>query len=163
MFDESIVTGFSAPDRRIYAKRCEDNRRQMLAALSNPRSLIMKHRVFASLLLPALSGTITKIALAQNAVQEAIVACALERFRLSKGQYPEGLDGLAPQFISKLPPDVMNGETLKYPRTQDGKFFLYSVGWNEIDDGGVIARTEGSPNKVQDITQGDWVWPFPAK
>ena len=135
----------------------------MVAALSNPRSLIMEHRVFAGLLLPALSGTIPKIALAQNAVQEAIVACALERFRLSKGQYPESLDELAPQFITKLPPDVMNGEPLRYRRTEDGKFVLYSVGWNEVDDGGVIARTEGSPNKVQDITQGDWVWPFPAR
>jgi len=163
IFDEWIVTGFNATDRRVFPKRCEDNRRQMVAAFSNPRSLIMEHRVFAGLLLPALSGTITKIALAQNAVQEAIVACALERFRLSKGQYPESLDGLAPQFVTKLPPDVMNGEPLRYRRTEDGKFVLYSVGWNEVDDGGVIARTEGSPNKVQDITQGDWVWPFPAR
>jgi hypothetical protein len=163
MFDESIVTGFSATDQRVDAKRCEENRRQMDAALGTSRSLVAKHRVFARLLLPALSGTIKKMALAQNAVDEALVACALERFRLSKGQYPESLDALAPQFISKLPHDVMNGEPLKYRRTEDSQFILYSVGWNEVDDGGVIARTQGSPNKVQDITQGDWVWPSPAR
>ena len=161
MFDDWIVTGFSAPDRRVYSKMCEDNRRQMAAALSSP--LILKHRVLSSLLLPALSGTITKFALAQNAVDEAVVVCALERFRLSNGKYPESLDALAPQFISKLPHDIINGEPLKYRRIDDGKFVLYSVGWNEVDDGGAIARTQGSPNKVQDITQGDWVWPFPER
>jgi hypothetical protein len=161
MFDEWIMTGFNAPDRRVYAKRCEDNGRQINVAFTG--ALIAKHRVFARLLLPALSGTIKKIALAQNAVDEAIVACALERFRLSNAQYPESLDALAPQFISKLPHDIINGERLKYRRAEDGKFVLYSVGWNEVDDGGVIARTEGSPNKVQDIAQGDWVWPLPAK
>jgi hypothetical protein len=161
MFDEWIVSGFNAPKRRVYAKKCEENDRQVGAVFT--RALITKHRVFARLFLPALSGTIKKFALAQNAVQEAVVACALERFRLSNAQYPESLDALAPQFISKLPLDVINGEPLEYRRTDDGRFLLYSVGWNEIDDGGAIARVEGSPNKVQDITQGDWVWPFPAK
>jgi hypothetical protein len=34
MFDEWIVTGFTAPDRRVYAKRCEDNGRQVGAAFT---------------------------------------------------------------------------------------------------------------------------------
>lgn len=45
-------------------------------------------------------------------------------------------DALAPQFIIKLPHDVINGQPLKYRRTDDGSFILYSMGWNEKDDGG---------------------------
>jgi hypothetical protein len=46
---------------------------------------------------------------------------------------------------------------LKYRRNDDGQFILYSVGWNEKDDGGVVATIKG---KHQDILQGDWVWQY---
>jgi hypothetical protein len=88
------------------------------------------------------------------------VAIALERYRLARGEYPESLDALAPQFIAKVPHDVIGGQPLHYRRTDDGQFVLYSVGWNERDDGGVIG-----PEKWHnvDINQGDWVWRYPAK
>ena len=41
-------------------------------------------------------------------------------------------------FIDKLPHDIINGDPLKYHRTDDGQFVLYSVGWNETDDGGIV-------------------------
>ena len=62
-----------------------------------------------------------------------------------------------PQFISRLPNDLFTGEPYKYRRTDDGQFTLYSVGWNEKDDGG----TPG--DKWFDEKQGDWVWQFPVK
>ena len=39
--------------------------------------------------------------------------------------------------IEKLPHDIINGQPLHYRRTDDGQFVLYSVGWDEKDDGGV--------------------------
>ena len=69
----------------------------------------------------------------------------------------ETLDLLAPQFIEKLPPDVITGALLKYHRNADGNFTLYSVGWNETDDGGkTVATKQGSP----DPDRGDWVWQY---
>jgi hypothetical protein len=47
---------------------------------------------------------------------------------------------------------------LKYRLTDNGRFILYSVGWNEKDDGGVVATNK---EKRQDILQGDWVWQYP--
>ena len=61
------------------------------------------------------------------------------------------------KFISQLPNDVISGEPYKYHRTADGQFVLYSVGWNETDDGGVPGQT------LFDDKQGDWVWRYPAK
>jgi hypothetical protein len=98
----------------------------------------------------------------------ARTAIALERCRLARGGYPESLDALAPQFIARVPHDVIGGQPLKYRRTQDGQFVLYSIGWNETDDGGVVSnqksrdRWDESGSKV-DISQGDWVWRYPAK
>jgi hypothetical protein len=49
---------------------------------------------------------------------------------------------------------------LHYRRTESGKFLLYSVGWNETDDGGAVAlKKDGS----EDRENGDWVWQYPAK
>jgi hypothetical protein len=103
-----------------------------------------------------------KVAREQTAVNLARVAIALERFRLAHGEYPESLDALAPQFIAQVPHDVIGGQPLKYRREADGLFTLYSVGWNETDDGGVLVFTEGNTPQV-DNSQGDWVWRYPAK
>jgi len=103
----------------------------------------------------------SKSAYGQTQVDLAGVACGLERYRLAHGQYPAALDVLAPQFIAKLPHDIINGQPLKYRRTDDGSFALYSVGWNEVDDGGKVASvTDGKGAKVK---EGDWVWRYPAK
>jgi len=103
---------------------------------------------------------VEKIAAIQSSIDLARIACALERYRLAHGQYPETLDALAPQFIGKLPHDIINGQPLHYRRTDDGKFLLYSVGWNETDDGGQVAfKKDGS----EDREKGDWVWQYPLK
>lgn len=93
----------------------------------------------------------------QAMVIEAQIACALERYRLANGAYPETLDALTPQFIEKLPHDLINGGPLIYHRTDDGKFLLYSVGWNETDDGGQVPAPLGRAGAI-DYTLGDWVW-----
>jgi len=99
----------------------------------------------------------------QTLANEAQIVCALERYRLAVGQYPETLDALSPQFIEKLPHDIIGGQPLIYRRIDppsqgsvaaSGKFLLYSVGWNEMDDGGT------SSDKMD---QGDWVWQYPLK
>jgi hypothetical protein len=108
------------------------------------------------MLLPFLDGVPIKAAAAQTATDQAAVACALERYRLANGQFPENLQALVPQFIAHLPNDVITGEPFKYRRAGDGRFVLYSVGWNEKDDGGVPGKT------MFDETEGDWVWEYPA-
>jgi hypothetical protein len=118
--------------------------------------IVLRHRLMATLLLPALTRVILKSAAAQTAFNQAAIACALERYRLAKGHFPESLETLAPRFISVLPNDVLTGEPYKYRLTDDGRFVLYSIGWNEKDDGGVAGR------RPFDAEQGDWVWQYPA-
>ena len=94
------------------------------------------------MLLPRIGNAVKKFAYAQTSVDLARVAIALERYRLAHGEYPESLDALAPQFMEKVPHDIIGGQPLHYRRTDDGQFVLYSVGWNETDDGGVVGSQQ---------------------
>jgi hypothetical protein len=118
---------------------------------------LLDHRLFAAVLLPSLNNIAAKIAMAQTAANQAALGCALERYRIKKGQSPSTLQDLVPQFISRTPNDVITGEPYRYRRTDDDNFILYSVGWNEKDDGGVPGKT------LFDQSRGDWVWSYPAK
>lgn len=97
----------------------------------------------------------------QTQVNEAQIACALERYHLAYGQYPDTLDALVPQFMQTIPHDIIGGQPLHYHRTDDGKFLLYSVGWNETDDGG--KPSPHTSNNINDYSKGDWAWPTTAK
>ena len=116
------------------------------------------YKIQARMMFPAVGASVKKFALIQSQVDLARVACALERFHLAHGNYPNTLDVLAPQFIEKLPNDLINGQPLHYRRREDGNFVLYSVGWNETDDGGKIVFAKGG--RV-DTEKGDWVWQYP--
>jgi hypothetical protein len=123
---------------------------------------LLHHNLVAAMTLPVFSRVPQKAALAQSEVDMGALACALERYRLAQGQYPEDLNALVPRFVALLPHDIINGQPLKYRRTDHGQFILYSVGWNEKDDGGVVATIKADPPR-QDILQGDWVWQYPEK
>lgn len=115
---------------------------------------------YGRLMLPVLEDAAPKFAYAQGSVDLARTAIALERYRLARGAVPESLDALTPQCIAKVPHDAISGQALKYRRESDGLFLLYSVGWNETDDGGVAGlNQDGSV----DTRSGDWVWRYPAK
>lgn len=107
------------------------------------------YRLVASWALPNWVKALQRFAANQTMANEASVACALERYRLSHGQYPEALEMLAPQFIEKIPHDMIGGQPLKYQRIAGDRFLLYSLGWNEKDDAGLVGTN---------LVGGDWVW-----
>jgi len=103
--------------------------------------------------------SVTKYAQGQVWIDETRIACALERYRLAHNVYPQSLDALAPAYIAEVPHDIITGEPYHYQLRPDGTFLLYSVGWNQVDDGGkVVYKPDG---KVVDYQQGDWAWPVP--
>jgi len=134
------------------------------------QSRLRPYSFIAALLFPSLSKATIKTAKMQTLVDVAQIACALERYRLANGNYPEALEVLEPKFIAKLPHDVINGQPLKYRRTDPpspgsgatgGSFILYSVGWNESDDGGSVVFSKDGKNI--NWKEGDWVWAGPTK
>ena len=161
LFEMQLGGSFDASKKRVSPSRIAVNAREfdrMLFGRGRFTTIVIRHRFMASVLLPALDKVPRRGAAAQTAADQAALACALERYRLANGQFPEKLDALMPQFTPQLPHDVITGEPYKYRRTNDGQFVLYSVGWNEKDDGGVPGKTLWRDDK-----DGDWIWQYPAK
>jgi hypothetical protein len=144
--EQMIIEAFDVPNNQVLPGKFE--------AINNVVGAASKHRspynFLAATALPNFAKAAQTTARNQTLANEAYFACGLERYRLAHGQYPDTLEALVPQFAAKLPHDIVGGQPLKYHPTGDGQFVLYSVGWNEKDDGGVPGATNG---------EGDWVWP----
>jgi hypothetical protein len=130
------------------------------AEANNAIDQIAKHpspyTFLALMWIPNYSRATMTLAHNQTMANEALIACALERYHLAHGDYPATLDPLAPQYLEKIPVELTDGQSFKYQPLGDGKFTLYSIGWNEKDDGGSPSpEVKDGPAKYE---QGDWVW-----
>jgi len=92
----------------------------------------------------------SSVSFAQTAVNQAIIACVLERYYLANRAYPESLERLAPDYLSGIPHDVIRGRPMVYQRSDEGRYNLRGVGPNETDD---------QKNKAG---SDDWLWAYPA-
>jgi hypothetical protein len=154
---EHIIPVIDLDQHRIAPRQAHLAEERIASLVSNaPPVLLLRHRYFSSLLLPALPGIFQKTAYAQTAVESAALACALERYRLAHGRFPDSLDALVPGFVPKPPHDLINGLPLNYRRTDADQYVLYSVGWNERDDGGRVGLSK--TGETVDLKEGDWVW-----
>ncbi len=112
---------------------------------------IFHHQIVGRLFLPTLPKCIFRAAVAQTAANQAVLACALERYHLANGKYPPDLQSLVPAWIANKPHDVIQDSDYIYRATDSIYFTLYSVGWDEKDDG-------GTPGEFLFTKKGDWVW-----
>ncbi len=87
------------------------------------------------------------VAFAQTSVNQATIACALERFRLVNKAYPEALEQLVPALLARVPHDAVSGRPMIYQPVREGRFILRGVGPNGTDD---------RKNKTSD----DWLWTY---
>ena len=161
LYNLQLDGAFDVPAKRVFPAKITSNTNALEKAFvgrSPVTTILTRHQLLAAIMLPALGNLPRKGAIGQATADEATLACALERYRLAHGQLPDRLEALAPDFVAALPHDVITGAAYKYQRTADS-FLLYSVGWNETEDGGKVAM-KGS---AWDPTEGDWVWQYPAK
>ncbi len=93
--------------------------------------------------------------------QCAMAAIALKRYQLRHETLPKDLGALVPEFLPGLPRDPVDGQPLRYRLNADGTFLLYSIGANNVDDGG-DATPIPPATYWQWQNARDWVWPQPA-
>jgi hypothetical protein len=144
--DQLISELFDVPNSQVLPCKADEIMNQLQTALGH----FTPYTFLGARAVPNFVKAVQTLARNQTLVNEAFIACGLERYRLAHGQYPETLEALVPQFAEQIPHDNIGAQPLKYHRTADGQFVLYSVGWNEKDDGGVPGKTG---------MEGDWVWP----
>lgn len=147
----------TADESQIHPQVIERNQAKTEALIHvSPALAFLDHRIMSAVLIPLMVPYFQKVGFCQTMMDESVIACALERYRLAKGgQFPESLAALSPDFLATIPHDVVSGEPLKY-HAVDNAFTLYSIGWNEKDDGGEIVMKPNST--ARDLSQGDWAW-----
>ena len=89
--------------------------------------------------LPSFTRAVTVLGQSSARLRCARAGLALERFRLKRGQWPQDLADLVPEFLTAIPVDPFDGQPLRYGRTDRG-VVVYSVGEDELDGGGDVAR-----------------------
>lgn len=79
---------------------------------------------------------------------------AIREFVVEHDRLPAALEDLVPKWIDKIPVDPFDptGGALRYHVRDDG-YMLYSVGENNVDDGGVVMEDDESWNAVD---EGDY-------
>lgn len=127
-FDQLEVTAMLPRDQRP-AAFAELERRGLSAPRGTP--LAMMTESFGAWLR---SVDAYEVALA---ITRAMIA--VERFRAAKGALPESLEALVPEFLPELPRDVIapNGRFVYRVAADGATYALYSVGLDQVDDGGV--------------------------
>lgn len=89
-----------------------------------------------------------RVGYAQTMLHQTITACALERYRLAHGRYPDTLAALVPEFLPRVLADCFYGRPFAYEREAGDRFRLIGFGPNGIKD-------RGQPGT------DDWIWAFP--
>ena len=67
----------------------------------------------------------------------AETAIAVQRYQLQHGSLPEDLESLVPEFMEAVPADPFDGQSLRYIQHDEGGFTVYSIGEDQIDNGGI--------------------------
>ena len=80
-----------------------------------PRSHPSLFNYVARISIPRYSQTCRNTIKVQTQVHEALIACALERYRLAHNAYPETLDALVPAIPRPNPPRHHRRPTLPLP------------------------------------------------
>ncbi len=159
LFQTELIEGIDVRGQRLSRPFSEFGTQHVKAVLKRPTAFNTLAAAYFSD-----DPAVFETARIQTAINLATIACALERYALSQGHYPDKLEALIPQHIKKLPHDAINGKPLIYRRTGDGRFILYSTGPNEVDDGGIdrdTAEARGRKSDANGIRPGDWVWRYP--
>ncbi|MEY4483883.1 MAG: hypothetical protein RL693_1335 [Verrucomicrobiota bacterium] len=119
----------------------------------------------ALMIVPATTSVSRNVVYAQALASQAVTACALERYRIEHGRYPVTL-AEAMGGEKAMPQDVLSGAPMGYRKKNEGRYALWSVGFDGKDDGGKRVLDEKKPEntKFRDVKYaGDWVWDYPAK
>ena len=122
------------------------------------------HHRLVDVMAPAFSSVIERTFEADAIRRQAVIACALERYYLQNKSYPAALVELVPTLLAAVPADPMDDKPMRYRKTDDGRYMLWSVGFDLKDDGGKVNIDPNDRSSVHKLYKrgykGDWTWQY---
>lgn len=139
--------------------------KELEARLTGDRSRLYLHldEMLAMLGMSAISNVSYRVIYTQSVENEAIAACALERYRIEHNAYPDTLEAANWPGEKSIPADVISGKPMVYRKAPDGRYALWCVGFDGKDHGGKRVLDEKNPGSTRFSSaeyHGDWVWDF---
>jgi hypothetical protein len=162
-FDKAVAAAGqpTVPQRNKALEQLDRELSKMASELKDPKKFTasfvaaVAHRdlgrlmgkMLTVMLMPALEAALEAENRAHTRESLGQLGFALAAYHADHDGYPDSLNALAPQYISRLPHDLYTEGPLHYRREGAG-CLLYSVGANGVDDGG---RTFHSQPQGDDI------------
>ncbi len=110
-------------------------------------------------------GIADRALMVQARINQARIACALDRHFIKHQSYPDDLKSLVPDYQPAVPLDPIDGYPMHYQKT-GARYKIWSLGFDNDDDGGIVKPGPKSKNnplspklKAADYP-GDWVWSY---
>lgn len=100
-----------------------------------PKSIF---NILARQTIPAIGKASNKYLQIQSHRDVVILGCALERYRMKEGSFPEALEALIPEYLPQMPPGSLSQGNLSYTRTEKG----YELILNKLPELPADARME---------------------
>lgn len=100
-----------------------------------PKSIF---NILARQMIPAFGKASNAFLRGQSYRDAVILGCALERYRMKEGSFPEKLEALIPEYLPEMPPGSLSQGSLTYNRTEKG----YELILNKLPDLPADARME---------------------
>lgn len=117
---------------------------------ANQLDRAVKTSILAKMLLPATNQFDIAVLRFRGRQAALEVLLAAQAYRREKGEFPESLDQLVPQYLDSVPLDPCdrNGGRLLYRRDSATSAVVWSVGEDGNDDGGALESETGRPADV---------------
>ena len=108
-------------------------------------------RLFAAMLLPALSSSSDRHASNLASMESLRVLLLAELRRQERGEWPARIEDLVPDYLSAVPRDPFVADGFIRLAHAGDHLAAYSVGPNEVDDGGVLDPLAEVPARQPDV------------
>ena len=107
------------------------------------------------LLAPALMASSTAFIRYQAMLRSTSLLLSAERHRRKTGAWPESTDKLDPACLVRSPIDPYDGKPIRV-KARDGQLFVYCVGFNRQDDGGLYDPKRDFLGGLVDVGTNAW-------
>jgi hypothetical protein len=104
--------------------------------------------IVAKIAAPGFTPIIIKYCRRSAELRATAVVLALRQYQQAEQHLPQTLQDLVPKYLSEVPVDPFDGKSLRYRVRTDGRWIVYSVGPNQLDENG--EQPKGDPRKYTD-------------